>query len=243
MSARGRELVRKVQDVAHGRCAKRVDRLRVVADDGEPASAGFQRQQDRGLQAVGVLIFVDQDVVEAPADVFREAVVRHHLRPVEQQIVVIEHVLLLLGLDIGREQLLQLVGPSGTPGKEPPDHLGEIGLGVDAARVDRQACPFGREAALGLREAEVVANQIHQVRGVLAVMDREGRIEPDLLGIVAQQPRADAVERSGPAQRVGHHRRHCRPAPCARCARRAWPSRRLRGARKSSAGCAADRPG
>ena len=47
-------------------------------------------------------------------------------------------------------------------------------------------------------------DQVHQVGGIFAVVDREGGIEPDLLGIFAQQPRADAVEGAGPGQRVGH---------------------------------------
>ena len=47
-------------------------------------------------------------------------------------------------------------------------------------------------------------DQVDQVGGVLAVMDRERRIEADLLGVVAQQPGADAVEGAGPGQRVGH---------------------------------------
>ena len=114
---RRRELAREVEDVAHRRGAERIDRLRVVADDGEAAPVGLQRQQDRGLQAVGVLIFVDQHMVEAAADVVGERRIAHRLRPVEQQVVVIEHVLPLLGLDIGREQLLQLGCPAGAPGK------------------------------------------------------------------------------------------------------------------------------
>ena len=47
-------------------------------------------------------------------------------------------------------------------------------------------------------------DQIHQVGGILAVMDGEVGIEPDLVGVVAQQPRADAVESAGPGQRIGH---------------------------------------
>jgi hypothetical protein len=62
------ELTGKIEDVAHGRGAERVDRLRVVADHGEAAAVGLERQQDRGLQAVGVLIFVDQHVIEARRD-------------------------------------------------------------------------------------------------------------------------------------------------------------------------------
>ena len=71
-------------------------------------------------------------------------------------------------------------------------------LGIDAARVDGKAGALGRKAALRLREAELVPHQVHQVGGILAVMDREGGIEADLLGIFAQQPRADAVERARP---------------------------------------------
>ena len=47
-------------------------------------------------------------------------------------------------------------------------------------------------------------DQIHQVGGILAIMDGEVGIEPDLVGVVAQQPRADAVEGAGPGQRIGH---------------------------------------
>ena len=115
ISAGGLNCSGKVEDVAHGRGAKRIDRLRVVADHGQAAPAGLQRQQDRGLQAVRVLILVDQHMVEAAADLVGEARIADHLRPVEQQIVVIEDVLLLLRLDIGGEQLLQFGGPAGAP--------------------------------------------------------------------------------------------------------------------------------
>ena len=109
----------KVEDVAHRRRAERIDRLGVVADDGQAAAVRLQRQQDRGLQAVGVLVLVDQHVIEPLADVAGQRRVVDHLRPVEQQVVVIEHVLRLLGLDVGREQLAQLRLPAGAPGKVP----------------------------------------------------------------------------------------------------------------------------
>ena len=66
-------MIGEVEDVANGRGAERIDRLGVVADHGEAAAAGLQRQQDRGLQAVGVLVFVDQHVIEAAADVVGQA--------------------------------------------------------------------------------------------------------------------------------------------------------------------------
>ena len=60
--------------------------------------------------------------------------------------------------------------------------------------------PLGREALFGLGEAEIVADQVHQVGGILAVVDGEGGIEPDALGVFAQQPRADGVEGAGPGK-------------------------------------------
>ena len=74
----------------------------------------------------------------------------------------------------------------------------------------------------GLREAELVPDEVHQVGGILAVVDGEGRVEADLLGIFAQQPRADAVEGAGPGQRVRHDGgiRPQRPAQQMRSTRR-----------------------
>ena len=84
-------------------------------------------------------------------------------------------------------------------------HLLDRHLGVDAARIDREAGAFGGEAALGFRKTLLMPDQVHEVGGVLAVVDRERRVEADLLGIFAQQAGADAVIGSRPAQRVRHH--------------------------------------
>ena len=188
----------KVEDVAHGRGAKRVDRLGVVADDGQASPVRPQRQQHRGLEPVGVLIFVDQHVIEALRDLLRDRRLLHHVRPVEQEIVVIEHLLALLDLHILAEQLSQLVAPHGAPRKKRAEHLLERGFAVHRARIDREARALGREALLGPGKSEVVADQVHQVGGILAVVDGEGAREPDVLGVLAQQPRADGMERSRP---------------------------------------------
>ena len=100
---RRREKLRKIENVAHRRGAKRIDRLRVVTDDRESLAVGFERNEDRSLQAVGVLIFIDQYVIKPRANVAGDRIHLHHLRLVEEQIVVIEYVLPLLGLDIGAE--------------------------------------------------------------------------------------------------------------------------------------------
>ena len=59
--------------------------------------------------------------------------VSDHLRPIEEEIVIIEHVLLLLGFDVGREQFLELRRPPGTPWIRCADDLLDRHLGIDAA--------------------------------------------------------------------------------------------------------------
>ena len=142
-------------------------------------------------------------MVEAPAKMRGDLRLGGHLRPVEQQIVVIEHVLRLLGLDIAGEQLLQLFGPARAPGKHRTQNFAERRLRIDGARIDRKTGALGRKAGFGLRQSELVPDEVHQVGGILAVVDGEGGIEANLQRIVAQQPGADAVKRAGPAQRVG----------------------------------------
>jgi hypothetical protein len=65
---RGVKWEREIEDVAHLCGAEGIDRLRIVADHGQPGAVGLERQQDRRLQAVGVLVLVDEDVVEAATD-------------------------------------------------------------------------------------------------------------------------------------------------------------------------------
>jgi heavy metal translocating P-type ATPase/RND family efflux transporter MFP subunit len=199
---RRREALRKLENVAHSGGAEGVDGLRIVADDGEPLALGLQGEQDGGLEAIGVLIFVDENMIEAAADLLGERVVLHHLRPIEQEIIVIEHILRLLRLDIGGEQSAQLVMPARAPGEGAEQRLLERDFGVHGAGVDRKARALGGKAALGLGESELVADEIHQIGGVFAIMNGEGGIEPDGAGIFAQKPRADRVKRAGPGEYI-----------------------------------------
>src|SRR6516162_2311271 len=48
-------------------------------------------------------------------------------------------------------------------------------------------------------------NQVHQISRVLTFVYGESGSDPDLVGIFAQKPSADTVERSGPGQRFGHN--------------------------------------
>ena len=53
------------KDVAHVRAAKRVDRLVVVAHDGQIPELAAEVAHHQVLRPVGVLVFVDHDVFEA----------------------------------------------------------------------------------------------------------------------------------------------------------------------------------
>src|SRR6516164_4428299 len=47
-------------------------------------------------------------------------------------------------------------------------------------------------------------DQVHQIGRVLAVVDAEGGIKSDPVGIFAQKPGADTMKRACPGQRIGH---------------------------------------
>jgi hypothetical protein len=197
---RRREVGREVQHVAHLGGAKAVDGLRVVAHHGHALTRGLERVQDAGLQAVGVLVLVDQHMVEAGRLRRGQRGLLQHQVPGQQQVVVVERLLVLLGRGIGLEQALELVLPLGAPGKGLGQHGRQRGLAVDAARVDGQAGALHRKAPLGGREALLLAHQGHQVLGVAAVQDAELRRQAQGLGRFAQQPRTHAVEGAGPGQ-------------------------------------------
>ncbi len=144
------KLCGEVEDVADIRGTERVNRLGVIADDGQPASAGLERQNDRSLEPVCVLVLIDEDMVEAVADLVGEARIAERLSPVEQEVVIIEHVLTLLGIDIGREQLLQLGRPGGAPRESHAYDFFDRKFGIDATGIDREACPLCRKAAFRL---------------------------------------------------------------------------------------------
>ena len=154
------EQLGKIEDVAHACGAKAINRLRIVPDHGETFAVRFQAAQDRGLQRVGVLVLVDEDMVEEGADVVGQCRHLHQLAPIEQEVVVIEHVLLLLGLDIGIEQSAQIAFPFGAPGKLlGKDDIEGFG-GVDGARVDGKAGGFERKPLGLFRQALLVAHEV-----------------------------------------------------------------------------------
>ena len=177
------EMVGKVENVPNGCRAERIDRLRIVADDCETGPVGPQRQQDLGLEPIGVLVLVNEDVVERAAYLHCDGGFGHRMAPVQQEVVVIEDVVPLLGHDIGLEQPTKLVRPIGTPGKTLGERLLERAPGIDRVGVDRQASVLAGEAGSRPGQAELRAYKVEEIRRIGAVENGEGRVEPDRKGV------------------------------------------------------------
>ncbi len=111
------EAIGKSQDVLDRGGAERVDGLGIVADHRDPLAVGFERVDDLALQGAGVLVLVDQHVVEILRQTLRQCRVLHHHMPVEQQIVEIQHAILLLAADIFSIQLREIRFPLADPRK------------------------------------------------------------------------------------------------------------------------------
>src|SRR4029079_19081946 len=75
---------------------------------------------------------------------------------------------------------------------------------VYAAGIDGEAGALGWKSAFRFTEAEFVPDEVHQVGRIFTIMNREGSIEADLIGVLAQDPRANSMEGSCPGQRVGN---------------------------------------
>ena len=121
----------------------------IVADDCETGPVTPQRHQDLGLEPIGVLILINEDTVETATDLRCNGGFGHGVAPVQQEVVVIEDVVALLGHDIGLEQPTKLTRPIGTPGKTLGERLLERAPGIDRVGVDRQAGVLAGEAGIG----------------------------------------------------------------------------------------------
>src|SRR5678815_2229104 len=101
---------------------------------------------------------------------------------------------------IRTEKSRELCFPFGAPGKDGLQRVGEAALRIHAMRVDGEAGVLAREALLGLREAEVVAQHVEEVGRVAAVEDAEPGREADALRVAADQAVGDRVVGARPGQ-------------------------------------------
>ena len=192
------EALLEVEDVAHRGGAKAVDGLGVVADAGDAAAVGPQQRDDVGLQGVGVLVFVDQHVVEALAHARAGRRVGEQAAPEEQQVVVVEHLLLLFGVGVAGEELREVLLRPARTRERRLQHLVQRRLGVDTARVDVEAGRLLGKARAVVAQSERGALDVQEVFGVAAVEDGEVGLHADVAGVDAQQARRDSMEGAAP---------------------------------------------
>ncbi len=189
--------VGELVQVVHRRCAEAVDRLRVIAHHGDGTRVA-ERPNDVGLQRVGVLVFVDEDVVEPRAhrgsNRWRDA----QCSPVQQQVVEVENPLSPLAGDVLPQHDLERLDVLDAPREMILDDGGELLLAVDHARVHRRdgvgtwkTTDLGELVQLGPHEPD-------QVGGVAGIEHRERWRQADRLGVGPQQAIGDRVKRPAP---------------------------------------------
>ena len=94
------ELIRKAENIFDIGCAKRVNRLRIITNHSDTLTFRLQRTQDLCLHDIRVLVFVDQHMIEPCSDLPRKLFISNQVVPVEQQIVIVEHLTMLLARDV-----------------------------------------------------------------------------------------------------------------------------------------------
>ena len=213
--------LRKVEDVAEVRTAERVDALRVVADDGDPAMRRAHAAEDARLEQVGVLVLVDEHVVVQAGDARREGRRRlEHRRPEQQEVVVVDEVPLLLPQCVVGEERDDLLLVLEEVRHLAVQQLVERELGVDVPRVEVVQRLLLRKPLRRLREAERTTGELHEVLRVALVHDREVGRQSRGPTELAQKPVADGMERpsvdacaAGPHQPLGAREHLARGAP------------------------------
>ena len=208
------EVLLEVHDVADVGAAERVDRLVGVADDHQLGGrhavgsllgrevpvvrrllelVGAQLVDQGVLRVVGVLVLVDQHVAEPAAVGLAD--VRELLEQVDgehDQVVEVEGVGLAQAALVHRvrrrHRLLEAVAGV---------LRGVLGVAQVVLVVADPVQDGARLVALGV-EVEVLEDERHQPLGVGGVVDREARLEAQLVDLLAQDPHAGRVEGADP---------------------------------------------
>lgn len=84
------------------------------------------------------------------------------------------------------------------------EHVRDRQLRIDRPRIDREAGRLCGEPAFHPGETQLMTRQVQEIRRILPIVDRKRRIEPDMLGVLAQEPCANAMKCASPGERVGH---------------------------------------
>ena len=184
-----RPVVGEIQDVAGQRAAPAVDRLVVVADDGEVAAGAGQQRDEPVLDGVGVLELVDQDVAAALAPALEDLrELPEELERENQQIVEVDGIVGLQRARVARGGLRgeDRVGVGAVAGiRLAPLVLGARDRGEHAFGIDVAAADQAHLAERFLQSRKLVGG----------VVDREVALVAEVLDLAPQHAHAEGVER------------------------------------------------
>ena len=198
------DLEGEVEDVPRAGGAEAVDRLKVVSDYGHLRAPAAQAEHDVCLQAVYVLILVHEDVVEGPSHTPPDHLVPGERAPMHQQVVEVQQAELALARAVCLKRGRERVAMAGAPGEMLGEHLAEVRLLVDGARVDVEHRARSREALATVRQALLLADEVEQVRRVGRVEQPEVAAQGERGGVQAHHPMREGVKRApGDPARVG----------------------------------------
>ena len=178
--------------------AKAVDRLGIIADDGDTFAVRLHAANDRGLQHIGILELVDKNVVELPADLASHLrILKQHI-PIEQQIIVICDLVGLLQGHVGLEQPTEVLRLLPELRVMALDHDFYRQLRIDHLRIDFEAGRLRRKTQLRFSKPEVMPRDVHQIGRLIAVVNIQIGREPDPCAEAADQHESDRMKRAGP---------------------------------------------
>ena len=208
---------------------KRVDRLRVVADDRDAAAVGTQERDDVGLQRVRVLVLVDEHGVEAlRARGHRQG--RRAAAPEQQQVVVVEHVLRLsCGRCTPRRGRLRSSASSLHHGNASGARPRAASARSRTASRCRGTCPSAGTACPCDRDRASVRTRCMRS----SASDRSRIVKsggrPIVAPVQAQEPRRHRVERAAPDRARRRAAGRSAPSPAAAAQQPVDPPQHLLG--------------
>jgi hypothetical protein len=182
--------------------APRIDRLVVVADDGDIAVMSREQGDEAILGGVDVLVFVDQHVFEALLVLApRGGVALEQIDRAHDQIVEVERV------GLGQPALVFLIDVAEALAQKRRLLL-EVGFGPEQS-VLRLAdlCQASARRDLALVVIEIVEDLLDDLALIAVVDDHETGRDADARTVAPQNPHAHGVKRADPeiARRRTHH--------------------------------------
>jgi hypothetical protein len=186
-------------DVLEVGAAPRVDALRVVAH-GHDAVVRGEFVHYLGLDGVGVLVFVDEDVAEAVVEILGDVGgVGQELQPEFEQVVIVADLVLALLLLVGGGELREAVADLAVLREVALDGVveGELGVAGEGEDAEERA---GARVGLLLEEGLVdgLDGLLEEGLGLVGVEDGEVLGQADGVAEHAEGAVADGVEGAAP---------------------------------------------